>query len=114
LGDAKDLGRWIPFLQEMVDGNVGIVRLDAVQLLVKRFPVALRRGCHRSPVSDDGRHRDMQDDQPSPVISGQRTGQVKRVFGKRGKISRMQDRRETKHGIIASMSSPLISGFQSR
>ena len=78
-------GRWIPFLQEMVDGNVGIVRLDAVQLLVKCFPVALRRGCHRSPVSDDGRHRDMQDDQPSPVISGQRTGQVKRVFGKEGK-----------------------------
>ena len=98
IGDAKDLRRRIPFFQKMFDGDLGIARLDVAQLLIKRFPIALGRRRHGSSVPDDGWDGDMQDDQPPIVVSGQRTGQVKGIFGKRRKISRMQDRCNSKHG----------------
>ena len=90
--------RRVALLQPVLDGNLHVCALELTQSLLERGPIALRRRRHGAAEADHGQLRDMQHNEPAAVISGQRTGQVKGVLGKRRKISGMKDRCETKHG----------------
>jgi hypothetical protein len=99
--DAKDLRKGLSFLQAMFDRNPGIRRLHCAQLVRDRFMDTTRaRTNHRVLWGDQGQLLHVQDDYPAVVVSGKRTGQVKRMLGLRREVCRVEDSRDSEHRCL--------------